>query len=282
MATIYALEGTRDWSSTGSFNTAIDGSGSAGLPQDGDTLIVFGNTYVNAGHTALANIDLAVLDVSGNLTASSTLSFEVSYSGAGVAYIRNRTGRLLIASTNDGIDKLVFSPVSGGAEISLESGTIATVLHQNGRFDVQSSGAVTTYHKSGGTGTFYDGSTAITTANNTGGTWDCRRSVTTLNNYASVVLQGDPAVTTFNNAGQVNDRSSAVHTTLNMNGGLYNPAGSPVVRQFTTLNWLGGNIVTKVGGREILTFGTTNNQTGGSTLATTQIPPFAEAGGLNS
>jgi len=273
MATIYALGGTRDWSVSGSFNTARDGSGSAGLPANGDTLIVADETYVNGGHAALANVDLAACYVRGNLSASSTISFEIS----GPLVLNNRTGRLLVASTNDGIDELRFAPVSGGAELSLESGTFALVIQNGGRLDAQAAAVVTVLHKSAGTGIHYKCATAITTFNHTGGSVDTRRNVTTINNHgASVTAYGDAALATINNTGMLNDRSTGVPTTINQYGGRYSPAGSPITRNVTTLNWFGGDVVTRVGGVDILTFGTTNNNTGNDTIVANEIPVFGE------
>jgi hypothetical protein len=281
MATIYAMGGTRDWAVAGSFNTARDGSGSAGLPADGDTLIVADETYVNGGHAALANINLVAVFVRGNLTASSTLSFEVSSGTTGEMVINNRTGRLLIASTNDGIDSLRFAPVSGGAELSLESGTFPLVTQNGGRLDAQASAVVTTMHKSAGTGIHYKCATAITTLNHTGGSIDTRRNVTTINNHgASVTVYGDAALATIVNSGTVSDRSTGTPTTLTMHGGIYSPAGSPVSRTITNFNWYGGSVVTRVGGVDILAFTTTTNTTGQQTMSTQQVPPYGDAGGF--
>lgn len=264
MATIYALEGNRDWSNTGSFNTAIDGSGSAGLPSTGDTLIVFGNTHVTAGHNGLASVDLLQIIVRGNLTASSALTLQVSDSGAGLAVFNNNSGELTIIAGTAGIDTLVWQPRSGGAGLVLQSGTVAELRWNSGVFTQQSSGVVTTLYKnSTSSGTIYDGSTAITTLYNLAGSLTCYRSVTTAHNYnARLTAKGDAALATINNGGYINDQSSAAPTTLNMFGGVYSPEGSPVARQITTINRRGGAVVTHVGGTEVLTAGTYNNFTG--------------------
>lgn len=286
MSTIYAMGGTRDWSNSGSFNTAIDGSGSAGLPSTGDTLIVPYETYVNAGLTGLASVDLAALYVSGggNLTASGALTLQVSDSGAGIAIINNRTGSLPILSGTAGIDELVWAPVSGGAQVSLESGgTIPVFKWYGGQAEVKASQVVTTIYKLGGTGTIYDNGTAVTTLYHTGGYLDNRRNITTAHNHGSAYLQnsGDAAMATVNNSGRINDRSSAAVTTLNMYGGLYDPAGSPVARAITTVNRFNGSVITIVAGRTLITAGTYNNFTAEPTAQSVNtIPPFGDASGL--
>lgn len=283
MATIYAMAGDRDWSDTGSFNTGITGGGSSGLPVSGDTLIVPYETRVTAGHTGLAGVDLAACYVTGNLTGTSSISLDVS-NGSGVMVVNNRTGTLKVTSAGSGIDSLTFAPTSGGAVLELTSGTVPILIHIGGQFICQSSGVVTTYHKSGGTTTFYDGATAITTLNHTGGSMDCRRNVTTANNHggASLVVNGDGVLATINNSGTINDRSSGVPTTLNMFGGVYNPAGSPVARTITTVNRYGGSVVTRVGSRDMLAFGTDNNYTGRLFESVSSVPIYSDAGGLLS
>ena len=284
MATVYAMEGDRDWSNTGSFNTAIDGSGSAGLPTTGDTLIVFGETRVTAGHNGLAAVDLAAFYVQGrgNLSGTAAITLQVSDGGAGLAVISNGSGRLQIISGTAGIDTLVWNPRSGGAILSLESGTVPDLRWQNGVFEQQSAAVVTTMTKtSASRGMIYDGSTAITTLYNLAGNLECARSVTTCWNTAYLLAQGDAALATINNFGRINDRSSVAPTTLNQYAGVYSPAGSPVVRNITTINRRGGAVVTHVQGREILTAGTYNNFTGQpNTLAAESANLFSDAGGI--
>lgn len=264
MATIYAMEGDRDWSNTGSFNAAIDGSGAAGLPTTGDTLIVFGETRVIAGHNGLAAVDLAAFYVQGrgNLTGTAAITLQVSNS-TGLAVISNGSGRLQIIAGSAGIDVLVWNPRSGGAILSLESGTVPDLRWQNGVFEQQSAAIVTTMTKtSPSRGIIYDGTTAITTLYNLSGNLECWRSVTTCWNSAPLLVQGDAALATINNFGRINDRSSATPTTLNQFAGVYTPAGAPVARQITTINRRGGVVVTHVQGQEVLTAGTYNNFTG--------------------
>lgn len=281
MAMIYALEGTRDWSNAGSFNTAMDGSGSAGLPVDGDTLIVFGDTYVSAGHTGLSGVNLAYMYVRGTLLASATLSLQVSSGTTGELHIQNGTGTLAITSASTGIDRILFSPRSGGAGLSLESGTFPSVLMTGGTLTQQSSATVTTLVKSGGNATLYDGTTAITLfVNSGGGLVDCQRSCTTAHNNGFLQVSNDAALATIHNWGTINDRSNAAPTTLNMYAGVYSVAGSPVARTIGTANWYGGRIVSKVLGSDLLTITTNNNYTGGALESASTVPPFSSASGL--
>lgn len=285
MATVYLLEGKTDFGAAASFNTAADGSGSNGLPVDGDSLIIAFDNYITANHTALANVDLVRCDITGNITTSGpALSFEVSSGGAGVMTIQCRTGHRAIISANDGIDSLVYEPVSNGVSLSLESGTFPVVKWIGGKLEQQSACIVTTMYRTGGSGVLYDGGTAITTLYNTAGNLECRRSVTTLHNHgtsANMTIAGDAAAATINNSGSINDRSTGIPTTLNNYDGIYNPAGAPALRNLTTVNRFGGVVVTQVGSRTMLTATTFNNFTQRpSTEAVSFIPVVLGESGL--
>lgn len=246
MATIYYSSSptATNFATSTNFNTAPDGSGSSGLPTNGDTLIFSGgNQTITAGFTALSAVTLAAVYVNPgcaiSVAAGSSLTLDVS-SGSGVMQYSGVGGLFSVTAGSGGIDSLQVKSAAG--QFRLVGGTTAVLGVFNGSCYVDGGAVVTTLYGANSFVNVEANGTGITTMDVQSVQANIRRNVTTMNlaANATVVTLDAAAVTTANiNGATLNYRSYGTLGTANLKAGILTPAGALGNPTITTLNVYG-------------------------------------------
>lgn len=238
MSTWYWTGGANDntFGTAANWNAARDGSGAAGPPIGGDSIVIENtNQTINGVATGLSLVDVTISN-GGNIGSAGTpLTMQIT----GTLTIRTSAGTHYIGATAATAIVTTQIKQTGSGKVYLTGpGTFTTILiGSNCQVDISTTAAFTTLKASGGSTDIGNHATDITLLEVHGGSVRCRRPIVTAHITGNLISEGvDAAVTTANvyaNGKHTNWTSSTVTTSDVRPGATASAKGSPYAATIT-------------------------------------------------